>query len=415
MNRRDSFHEIPLVDGDGSAPLVDAGARLPAFVGGPGDAVVRLSAIRALVVGAGSIGFEFIQQLARWQVAEIGIVDPKKFKRESVLTHAAPPEAVGQSKAGYAARLAKRLSPRTKVSALEGVFASVPLSRLAQFDAVFLATDNLLAELQVGRACFPLGLPVVQGSVHGETLSGHVRCYGHGGPSAPCVACGFSREEWAHLNRSSLFSCEGLGAQPAATPNEGQPTMSVHALCSLVAQLALLQFAKDRLSLGAVRDTVLEYCAYPQTLVTSKLASHPRCPGPHVAFRRASPPRPLADCSLHELSRAAADDATHGQSASFEVDDFQYVERALCPCGAEQPVQRFVRADAHDIGRCWRCLRPLPRQPFHSLAIVPGSALGETINRPLRDLGASDARWVVLRRALDAVLFLNSAPPISQP
>jgi hypothetical protein len=253
-------------------------------------------------------------------------------------------------------------------------------------------------------------LPVVQGSVHGETLSGHVRFYGHAGAAAPCVACGFSREEWAHLNRSSLFSCEGLSAPNTRMPREGQPTMSVHALCSLIAQLTLLQFAKDRLSLGAaVRDTTLEYCAYPQTLMTSKLTRHPKCPCPHVVFRRARAPRPLGECSLRELFRAAVGETMDLRGVSYDVEDFQYVERAWCPCGSQQSVQRFVRAGAHDIGRCQRCRQPLGCQPFHSFAPVPASVLANAVDRPLRELGVIEPRWIVLRRPDDAVLFLNPA------
>src|SRR5437016_6105277 len=177
MSRRDPIVEIMLPPGVSPEPPVESAARLPAFLGGPPDAEVRLKAVKALVVGSGSIGWEIVQQLARWQVAQITIVDPKKFKRESLVTHSVSPEAVGESKANYAGRCAKLLSPRSRVFVLEDVFASVSLSLLAEFDVVFLATDNLFAELQVSQACFPLGVPMVHGSVHGETLSGHVRFY----------------------------------------------------------------------------------------------------------------------------------------------------------------------------------------------------------------------------------------------
>jgi hypothetical protein len=114
---------------------------------------------------------------------------------------------------------------------------------------------------------------------------------------------------------------------------------------------------------------------------------------------------------LRELFSAAAGDATDGGDISFEVDNFQYVERASCPCGSQQPVQRFGRAAAHDIGRCQGCRQPLGQQPFHSFAPVPASVLGNAVDRPLRELGAIEPRWIVLRRPHDAVLFLNPATP----
>lgn len=397
----DPFIEITLPAGAPSEPPADAAARLPQFMGGPADAAERLSGLKVLIVGGGSIGFEFIQQLARWGVAAIAIVDARKFKRASLITHAVSPDAIGESKAIYSARLAKRLSPRTHVWALEGEFISVPLACLAEFDIVFLATDNLLAEIQVSRACFPLGLPVIHGSVHGETLSGHVRYYGHGGPGAPCVACAFTSEEWTHLNRSTLFSCEGArsGKSP---PQEGQATMSVHALCSAIAQLALLQFLRDWLGLGAeVRDRALEYCAYPQQIVTTRLASRADCPCPHTIYSRAAAPRPLAQCALRELGTDAR--------SSFEVDNYCFAEKAICGCGSSQPVQRFVTPGGGNVGACASCGGPLALHPFHSFRAVPAAALGETINRPLHQLGADGARWVLVRCDDEATLFLNNS------
>lgn len=397
----DPFQEIILPPGSPVEPLIDAAARLPAFVGGPEDAAQRLHALKVGMVGAGSIGFEFIQQVARWQPAEIAVIDPKQFKPASLLTHGVPPEAIGESKAVYAARLAKRISPRSHVSALEGEFASVPVSRLAEFDVLFLATDNLLAELQVSRACFPLGLPVMQGSVHGETLSGHVRFYGHGSPDAPCVACGFTQEEWSELNRSKLYSCEGLTSSTAVLP-EGQPTMSVRALCSMIAQLALLHFLRDRLALGgSVRDSSLEYCAYPQQIVSTKLPRRADCACPHIVYRRNQPPRPLGQCGLSELDTDPA--------ATFEVDAYCYAEQAICGGGHSQAVQRFVTPGGDDVGLCDICQRPLALNPFHFFRAVPATALGESIDKPLHQLGAGDARWVLVCRGDEANLLLNNS------
>jgi molybdopterin/thiamine biosynthesis adenylyltransferase len=403
------FLEITLPAGADSIPLVDVAARLPRFVGGPPDASARLAGLRALIVGAGSIGFEYVQQIARWQAEQIGIVDPKKFKSESLMTHGAPPEAIGHSKAMYAARLAKRISPRSRVFALPAEFSSVPLSRLAEFNLVLLATDNLLAELRVSQACFPLGLPVIQGSVHGDTLSGHVRIYGHGSPAAPCVACGFTRAEWDYLNHNSLFSCEGFVSPATKSEVALQPTMSVHALCSFIAQLSLLYSMRDHLSLGkSVRDTVTEFCAYTGQIVTTELTRREQCPCPHSRYRRATPPRPLRECTLRELAQAAAKDSDEAADASFELDDWFYAEQATCPCGHQQRVQRFVNARMRHVGHCQKCQRPLPRNLFYTHRAAPGTLLEPLIDTPLRQLSGAEARWAIVRGATNATLFLHA-------
>jgi len=407
MNKPDPFLEISLPRRLALAAAPDLAARMPRFLGGPENPGARFASLRVLFVGCGSIGLEFAQHIARWQVCEIAIVDPKRFKLKSVITHSIPREAVGQSKASYAAKLCKGLSPRTRVFALLGEFAAVPLSRLAGFDVVFLATDNLVVELQVGQVCLALRIPVIQGSVHGATLCGHVRFFGHGGADEPCAACGYTRDEWAHLNRSTAFSCEGW-TRPAAVA-DAQPTLSLGTLCSLCAQLALLQFTKDRLALGApVRNTILEYCAYTHRAVLTNLARNPACPCEHVVLRRAAPPRPLPDCTFDDLAAIAN---ANNPRVSFEVDSTLWVEQARCKCGEWRSVRKFVDQTGLRLGRCGKCRQPLTAHPFHSHHRVPASALEAARSQSLRDLGAHTVRWVIVRSDDAAVLFLNPNEP----
>lgn len=404
MNNRDCLAEVALPRGASPAPPADFGERLPPFMGGPKDAAQRFASVRALVAGSGSVGLEFVQNLARWQVPEIAVVDPKRFKAESVLTHGIPPEAVGESKAFYGGRLAKRISPLTRVSAAERGFETIGFAELARFNVVFLATDNLLAELKVSQACLSLGIPVVQGTVHGESLCGHVRFFGHGGAESPCVACGYTRDEWAHLNRSTIYSCEGNGAN---TPAEGQPTRSLSSLCSLTAQLASLQFARDLLVLGApVRDTVLEYCAYTHQTVITKLARKPDCPCDHQVLRRTAAPRPLTECSLRDLEKAAALSDTDAD-VTFEIDGSLWAEQARCECGGWRATHRFVRASTTALGQCPECGQATTVHPFGSYQRVPAWRTESFRDQPLEVLGATDARWVAVRSNQRGVLFIN--------
>jgi molybdopterin/thiamine biosynthesis adenylyltransferase len=404
MNNRNCLTEISLPPGASPAPLADFGERLPPFIGGPEDAAQRLASVRALVAGSGSVGLEVVETLARWKVAEIAVVDPKRFKGESVLTHGIPPEAVGESKAFYAGRLAKRISPLTRVSAAERGFETIGFAELARFSVVFLATDNLLAELKVSQACLSLGTPVVQGSVHGECLCGHVRFFGHGGPEAPCVACGYTRDEWAHLNRSTLYSCEGSGAN---TPAEGQPTRSLSSLCSLAAQLASLQFARDLLGLGApVRDTVLEYCAYTHQTVITKLVRKPDCPCEHQVLRRTAAPRAIRNCSLRELQEAAG----LGTAVTFEVDGGLWAEQGRCECGEWGALGRFVSESDTTYGPCQLCGKATKGHPFQCHRRVPAAVTEPFRDQQLGALGAVDICWAAVRSNQHGALFLDPTP-----
>jgi molybdopterin/thiamine biosynthesis adenylyltransferase len=409
MSKQDPFIEFSAPCQASVAVPAEFAARLPRFMGGPEDAGQRFASIRALLVGSGSIGLEIAHHLARWQAREIAVVDPKDFKSESPLTHSIPLAAVGKSKAFYAADMCKRLSPRTRVFGFKGVFDAVPLSRLAEFDVVFLATDNLLVELQVAQVSLALGIPVVQGSVHGASLCGHVRFFGHGAAEEPCAACGFTREEWAHLNRSTAFSCDGSGSRRLDSFAGDQRTLSLGANCSLIAQLVLLQFARDRLALGApVRNTILEYCAYTHRTVLTGLIRNPTCPCDHVVLRRAVAPRPLSECTIDELTEFG--NATN-TDWSVEVDSSLWVEQARCNCGEWRSVRRFVNDAGKSLGRCRKCRQPLTGHPFHSHRRVPVTAIEPSRNKPLRDLGAKNARWIIVRHDTDAVLLLNHNQP----
>ena len=46
---------------------------------------------------------------------------------------------------------------------------------MAEADVVFLATDNLAVEVDASHQFRLLGIPIVQASVHGETLVAQVR------------------------------------------------------------------------------------------------------------------------------------------------------------------------------------------------------------------------------------------------
>jgi hypothetical protein len=184
--------------------------------------------------------------------------------------------------------------------------------------------------------------------------------------------------------------------------------MSLSTSCTLTGQLGLVQFVRDRLGLGVpVRDTELEYCAYTHQTLITRLTRNPSCPCPHQLFRRAPAPGRLADCSVRELiSASALAPGKHGE-VSVEVDDAWYVEREVCACGTPQPTRRFDCGHAATWVHCTRCRRPFLPHPFYRHRPVPAAILGPSIAQPLSSLGAGQARWVVLRRGTDAVLFLN--------
>ena len=378
-----------------SIPRADREARLPSFVGLTDPAGPRLDALRVMVVGCGSVGGGIVLHLARLQVGEIRLVDPGRLKPESLLTHPMDPGGVGLGKLDYFGPLAKAISPNTRVYVCGGPVQSLPLSAFAKVDLVVMATDNLAAEVAVGQRCIYHRKPLLQASVHGDTLVAQVRFWLNRDGSGACPACSFGAAEWDHVNRETTFSCGGPGGRQEGEVRTA-PTMSVSFLCSTSADLAMTHLLRHALHLGPpLEDSVVEYCGYTHKVAASRLARNRACPCEHVAWDRAMLPAPLAKSSLGEVARAAGF-GVNGirEDLSFMVDELTFVDRVAC-CGGPQPVGRFSGLD-DQVAKCHACGLPLRPQLFYSHRPTPATVLSGLIEQPLDRLGAGAAEWVVV-------------------
>jgi len=399
------FAEIRL---DGSAPATARGAareaRLPAFIGLAEPAGPRLDALRAMVIGCGSVGANLVLHLARLHVAELWLVDPARLKPESLLTHPLEPEGIGRPKVDHFGRMAKGISPTTRVRAFAGPVQSLPLPAFDRVDAVLMATDNLLAEVCTGERAVMFRKPLWQASVHGETMVAQVRFWRNDDGSGPCPACGFGPAEWDHVNRQTTFSCGGNGHHPTQVTTA--PTMSVSFLCAISAEMAMVQFLRHVLGLGATSgDSVLEYCGYKTQVSSSPLVRNRACRCEHVAWDRVGVDGPIPPMSLREIAqRAGFDGPTPPDDLAFLVDELTFVELVVC-CGVPQPVRRFCRAEAAAVARCSRCGKALRPQPFFSHRPTPAAVLASLVDEPLQRLGAEAAEWVCVRSGGRNVFF----------
>ena len=385
---------------DGPAPRA---ARLPRFIGLKQSPDAVLDALRVMVVGGGSVGGEIAQHLARLQVKEIWIADPARLKETSVLTHGIPPAAVGKPKARYWGRLCKAISPNTRVRAFVGHVQSLPMTAFGRVDLAVMATDNLAAEIEVGQRCVRQRIPLFQASVHGDTLVAQVRCWTNRDGSGSCPSCAFSDPEWGHVSKETVFRCSGPDGRPVEEANL-VPTMSVSFLCSMAADMAMMQILRHVLHLGPpLEDSVTEYCGFNHRTTVSPLARNPQCRAEHVPWRVVTLEGPVAALSLRQLARAALGQDDLPPDLAFTVgDDLVFVETLVC-CGWPQSVRRFC-AEAGPARKCSRCGAGLDPQPFYSHRPVPAAALGTLVNRPLRRLGAASARAVVVHTDGRAVL-----------
>lgn len=407
IERAGAFREIVLGPAESpAATSVSREARVPRFFTLPEavDPVAVFSRLRVAVLGVGAVGRGPCLDFARLGVETLWICDRGAYKTESIVTQPIDPDEVGRSKAEVVGRLAKRVSPSTHVLVHDGPFESLCQTTLADADLVLMATDNIRAELECGQRCLHLGKPLVQASVHGGTLTAHVRFYGNRPAGGPCPACGLTGEERLALAREVVFSCDG------ANRDGPRPTMSTAHLCGLAGNLAFNQVLRHVLNLGpAVVDREVEWNGVTLQTHVAPLARNPRCPADHVVWRSLSANGRLSDWTLRELARAAGmHDDGRLERAAFRVGRTVFAERGVCCAGHGQAVERFV-APGEPAGACSTCSRPLAAEPFFTQAAAPARLLTGRLDRPLRELCAEPPGFVLVGEGSETTLFRPDA------
>ncbi|MHC4220011.1 MAG: HesA/MoeB/ThiF family protein [Planctomycetota bacterium] len=390
--------------------MIDTIDHMPEFVGLPAGVDPRavFADTRVLILGVGSVGARAALHCGRCGVGDIVLVDGKRFTENYTTQAIRGPGDVGKPKASRVGRWVKAICPEARVRAFDTPLEKQPLSLVDDCDAVIASTDNLAAEVEIGRRCLALGIPLIYSSVHGPSLTVQLRTYTNRGPEGPCPACAFSPGEWDQLNGEVRFSCDPASRDDNARIT-GPPTVSVSPLCSLGADLAVLELLRMRLKLGpAPEDRVTQYNCYGHTTMVSGLAFNPRCPVDHTVLNRAGVGRPLADCSLRDLAAAAGvtDDGAIAD-ASFAVDGLVFALMAACPtCGATQQLGRFVRRGERLRRKCRECGgHGMVAHPFYSFerCVPDREGLMSRLDEPLGPVGAA-ARSVIVRGSTGAVL-----------
>src|SRR5262249_12041886 len=162
--------------------------------------------------------------------------------------------------------LCKAINPGARIFVAPRGIGELDEMALSPVDVVMLATDHLAPEVELGQRCLWLGRPLVQASVHGETLLAQVRTFSNRAADHPCPPCGFGIDEWSLLSRQTVFSCAGPDTSRPGWVGRSElsaPTMSISALCAIAAELAVIQVLRLVLGLGApVGDDLVQYCGF---------------------------------------------------------------------------------------------------------------------------------------------------------
>jgi len=387
-------------------------ARMPKFFDAECDFGAAVRGQYGVIIGSGSVGLSVSDNLARIGLGRLLVVDPARLKPTSILTHPCWPNDLGRPKAVVAGERAKAVSPDTQVFALVGAVEDLPIHVLAEASCLFLASDNLRCEASVSQRALHLGIPVLQGSVYGPTLSAQVRSIASSEDGdGPCLCCAFGEREWKDLDRGTRFSCAGPDVSPGAAAEHTRiPTASLSYLCGTSANLLCMEYTRRILGIGNAEESrLVEYCGYTHRTTVTPLARRADCPLDHTRLRLEPRAGDLGQSAPIELLREAGYEGANLRRVTLTVEGRSYSNLAFCGCDAHPTLGHFLPTGTA-AGACPRCGDPRGPHPLHTHEEVPMQALADRLDRTLESLGAPAPTSVRVRGERGAVLFHRRFP-----
>ena len=371
-----------------------------------------------LVIGCGgSVGILATEALARLGPRSVCLVDPARYKPESVLTHCSiGADEIGLPKVEVVGRRLKAAAPRTRILIFEGPFEALPIGVAAHANLWILASDNLRAELRVSEAALQLGRPLIQGSVWGPGLIAQVRSLATRPDGAgPCLACGFTQTEWEQADAGTIFSCAGSAEPDRAWAPSQIPTRSIAPLCATAGALVSLEATRRLLGIGDPQASrQLQICGHDFSTTITPLERRPDCPLEHRPLRLLPEREELGRRTPRELLERAGYAGSELHRVTLNLPGRRFAKLTACQCPTHEVLERFVSIDG-SAGRCPRCQQERGIHPFYAMDEVPFAALGQRLDRSLASLGAAAPESVRVRGERGTCLVYRDLPECGIP
>ena len=307
----------------------------------------RLVSLRAIVVGAGSLGNEVTRTLGLLGAGQVTVVDPDIVEPSNLPRSVlfCGRNSIGVNKATALRDGAAALFPDTDWMAISSEIADVGFQKIADSNLLFSCVDSDLARLETAYICARLRLPMVDGGLGIENYSHGRVTYYPGADDQACYACMLPPSK-----RRELLACWQATLRPCGSRNGtnaelvSTPTMA-SIIASLQVELGLRTFFKSEVGTGTQAYSV-EIDIHPSRKISEV----------KVPMSAACPFHNFAD-SLHALPEQ---NATFGQlldhvgSGAVILDWPICVEAKCLECGEIwRPMLRL--AVLRRRGRCPNC------------------------------------------------------------
>lgn len=336
----------------------------------------RLAATAVVLVGAGAVGRPLVRGLAQLGLRRAVIVDPKRYRDQSIHSQCRP-EEVGRLKAEVVAEELGALG--VSAVALARDVEHVPPGYFDQA-LVIVSVDNRRAEILTNRHAGRMRCPLLKANIEPLYLTASLRFYDFRAcPTDVCLECQMTDAHYAAQHHP--LSCDGEGI--------GRPTASPRSLCELAANAAALAAAQIIGSpdywAKAWRNRQWQANLLGGQSQLSELPPGPQCRWNHSAAWRnlTRVNRPLDQLTLRQLI-ADAGLPVDRALVKFSCQAATRVRCAACGAGRET-LQMIGRLD-EELGRC-DCGGAQVASPFHCSDHLAAADLRPWLDWPLSECG----------------------------
>lgn len=360
------------------------------------------------LAGLGAVGGDAFCMLARGGVGTLQGFDFDRYELESWLTQPADARDAGRLKAEVQGERAFAASAGGRVLTSVGFAQDVPWWVLRKSDLLLVAGDNLEVLVWAGNMACALGIPLLQGAVHGETWTAFVRAYDFRDPNTPCPACAFGRADW--LNQKSRQGCD-----PGTMRAQGlESTRTLPNVCRTAADLLSSEAVKSLQDIdGRLVNEELAYCLLSHRTMRTRLARNSDCRCPHERWNVIGIDGSPAETTLATLAETM--ERRHPLSELQVRGELPWISFSFCTkCDRKVPIRRFGHAGM-ELGGC-SCGETLRATPLGVRSVVPNDDLEAVAGVSLEELrlpqGAAIGMEAATGEGVPTWFFIGPSPEL---
>jgi molybdopterin/thiamine biosynthesis adenylyltransferase/DNA-binding transcriptional regulator YhcF (GntR family) len=305
----------------------------------------RVEEARILVVGAGALGNEVIQNLALMGVGHLFILDFDTIEAANLSRSPLFREGDGgRQKAEVAAARVKELNPAVQVQYMHGdVTTQLGLGVIRRMDVIIGCLDNREARLAVNRFCYWMNKPWVDGAI--QELLGLVRVFIPG--QGACFEC--TLNEAARRDLAVRYSCPLLARQNILLGKV--PTTPT--IASIIGAMQSQEALKLLHGLPVEPGKVIHYNGMVNEMHTTAYRARPDCESHWTYGEVTELPARAGTTTLGELLRIASADL--GPDTLIELDQ-ELILSLKCPtCRTVEQVLKPISEVSFESAHCPSC------------------------------------------------------------